>query len=77
MIIDENKKFFLIEDNDDNTVTMTMYLPDVVGPEKVVFVSMISLTDMVTALIPSMDTDDETYKYIEKNSVRIPNEVED
>lgn len=74
MIIDDNKKFFLIEDNEDDTLTMTIHVPDILGPEVATIVVAMSLTDMLVSMLPEINRDAESYKNVERNAVLIPNE---
>ena len=73
-MFDMTKRFMYFEDNNDDTITVTLNLGDMLGPtvENVTVVLEGSLLDLVTDL---MVADRVQFAELERISTVVPNEV--
>lgn len=74
-MFDMTKRFMYVEDNDDDTITVTLNLGDMFGPtvENVTIVQEGSLLDLVTDLMRTITP--EQFAELERISTVVPNEV--
>lgn len=78
MQLDESKDFVAMENNGDGTTTLTLnLLNQTFAPNPIIMVIACDLSEMVHTLMPTVDTDDETFKKFCDKSTLIPHGVEE